>query len=227
VDRPDNQYSQLYKPIGNSPYKEAGIKGFKPLQPFAVATHIACWGDFCDFHFPTLSKLNNKFEPFPWLNDNKQRQFMSNNVIKEDPILYNGPPPSPAVIQAPPIPPISLLVRSIINSLDRLFFVSHSLGFPSVWEWRLIHVTLSNSTSLSPSFLQDGQFLVKFYTLCFDDICFNVTNQCHVLQYHSISKIATPISSTTTHLIHPSDSLKALAAKQKLIPFCWWLNLTF
>jgi hypothetical protein len=134
VDGQDNQYSQLSKPIGKSPHKEAGMKGFKSPQPFAVAAHFARQGDFCDFHFPTLSKLNNKFEPFPWLNDNKQRQFMSNNVIKEDPILYNGPPPSPVVIQAPPIPPISLLVRSIIDSLDRLFFVSHSLGNPSIQE---------------------------------------------------------------------------------------------
>jgi hypothetical protein len=178
VDWPDNQYSQLYKPIGNSPYKEAGIKGFKPPQPFVVATHFARWGYFCDFYFPTLSKLNNKFEPFPWLNDNKQHQFMSNDVVEEEPILYNGLPPSPAVIQAPPIPPIRLLVRSIIDSLDWLFFVSHSLGNPSIREWHLICIALSDSTSLSPPCLQDGQFLVKFYSLHFYDVHFNATNQC-------------------------------------------------
>jgi hypothetical protein len=72
VDGPDkNQYSQLYKPIGNSPYKEARIKSFESPQPFAIAAHFAHQGDFCYFHFPTLSKLNDKFEPFPWLNDNE------------------------------------------------------------------------------------------------------------------------------------------------------------
>jgi hypothetical protein len=41
VDGPDNQYSSLYKTIRNLPYKEAGIKGFAPPQPFAVAVHFA------------------------------------------------------------------------------------------------------------------------------------------------------------------------------------------
>jgi hypothetical protein len=170
VDGPDNQYSQLYKPIGNSPYKKAGIKGFKPPQPFAITMHFARRGDFCDFHFPTLSELNNKFEPFPWLNDDKQHWFMPNDVVEEEPIPYNSPLPSPAVIQAPPIPPISLLIRSIINSLDRLFVVSHSPGNPSIREWCLIRIALFDSTSLSPSCLQDGQFLVELYTLHFDDV---------------------------------------------------------
>jgi hypothetical protein len=160
------------------------------------------------------------------MNDNKQHWFMSNDVVKEEPILYNDPPPSPVVIQAPLIPPISLLIRSIINSLDQLFCVSHSLDNSSIWEWRLIRVALSNSTSLSLSCLQDGRFPVKFYTLHFDDVRFNATNQCYWLQYHSIGEIAMPISSTKTHLIHRSDSSEALAAKQKLIPFRWWLNLT-
>jgi hypothetical protein len=46
------------------------------------------------------------------------------------------------------------------------------------------------------------------------------------LQYNSIAEIATPTSSTTTYLIHPSNLSEALAAKQKLLPFCPWLNLT-
>ncbi len=153
-------------------------------------------------------------------------RFISNDVLKEEPILYNGPPPSPVVIQAPPIPPISLLVRSIIDSSDWLFYVSHSLGNPFVWEWHLIRVALSDSTSLSSLCLQDGRFLVKFYILHFDDFHFNVTSQHYWLQYHSIGEIAIPTSSTTTHLIRPSNSSEAPAAKQKLILFRWCLNLT-
>jgi hypothetical protein len=30
LDGTDNRYGQLYKPIGPSPYKEVGIKGFTP-----------------------------------------------------------------------------------------------------------------------------------------------------------------------------------------------------
>jgi hypothetical protein len=73
VDGPDKQYSQLYKPIGKSPYKEAGIKGFEPPQPFTIVEHFAHCGDFHNFHFPTLFELNNKFKPFPWWNNDKQQ----------------------------------------------------------------------------------------------------------------------------------------------------------
>ena len=34
VDGADNRYGQLHVPIQSDPYKNAGIKGFKPSQPF-------------------------------------------------------------------------------------------------------------------------------------------------------------------------------------------------
>jgi hypothetical protein len=117
VDGLDNRYGQLYKPIGASPYKEAGLKGFEPSAPFVVASHFACCGDFRDFHFPTLSELNYK----TWLEETKQRGILPDDVALEHSLLYTGPPPSPAAVTAPSIPPISLLVRSIINSADKLF----------------------------------------------------------------------------------------------------------
>jgi hypothetical protein len=46
VDGHDNQYSQLYKPIQKSSYKEAGINGFEPPQPFAINVHFARRGNF-------------------------------------------------------------------------------------------------------------------------------------------------------------------------------------
>ena len=88
-----------------------------------------------------------------------------------------------------PFPPISSLFTSIIDSADRFFFVSHLLGNPSVHKWRLVHVALSNSTPILPSCLQDGRFLVKFFTLHYDDIRFNATNQCYWLQYHPAGDI--------------------------------------
>ena len=117
VDGLDNRYGQLYKPIRASPYKKAGIKGFEPSAPFAVASHFARCGDFRDFHFPTLSELNDE----TWLEVTKRRGILANDVALEHSLLYTGPPPSPAAVTAPSIPPISLLVRSIIDSADKLF----------------------------------------------------------------------------------------------------------
>jgi hypothetical protein len=36
LDGADTRYGQLYKPIGLSPFKEAGLKGFQPSTPFHV-----------------------------------------------------------------------------------------------------------------------------------------------------------------------------------------------
>jgi hypothetical protein len=48
-----------------------------------MASHFARQGDFCNFHFPTLSKLNNEFEPFPWINDDERTRFSSADKIEE------------------------------------------------------------------------------------------------------------------------------------------------
>jgi hypothetical protein len=142
--------------------------------------------------------------------------------------MYTGPPPAKvARAISHPIPSIGALVTIIINSAYKLFFVSHLLGNPSVCEWRLVCIALSNSTSsILPSCLQDGHFLVKFFTLHYNDICFNATNQHYWLQYHPAGDITTPTSLTMTHLIRPLDTSKALAKRQHLVPFHWWLDLT-
>ena len=40
VDGADTRYGQIYKPISAHPFKEAGIKGFAPIQPFKVAKDV-------------------------------------------------------------------------------------------------------------------------------------------------------------------------------------------
>ena len=150
---------------------------------------------------------------------------MSRDTIEDQPVFYTGPPPSRAVSHLPSAPPLSSLVVGIINSSDRLFFISHLLGNPTTCEWWLVHVAFSNSTSLSPSCLQDGQFLMEFYTIHHANVRFNASNQRYWLQYHSIGDIATPTPSTTTHLIPPSDTSEAQSACHRLVPFCRWINL--
>ena len=79
---------------------------------------------------------------------------------------------------------------------------------------------------LSPSCLQDGRFIVEFYTLHHDDVRFNASNQHYWLQYHNSSDIATPTSLTSTHLIRPSDTSEAHATRLSLVPFRRWVNVT-
>jgi hypothetical protein len=170
--------------------------------------------------------LNHKIFPFPWDDEEKRLHILSGDHAKVEPILYTGPPPTLVAHHPPNIPPASSLVANIINSLDKLFFVSHSLGNPSARQWQLVRVAFADSTLLLPSCLQDSHFLVEFYTLHYSDVRYNATHQRYWLQYHTFSDITTLTSSTLTHLIHPSDMSDAYAAQCKLVPFHRWLNLT-
>ena len=50
LDGADTRYGQLYKPIGLSPFKEAGLNGFLPSKPFHVASHLLQAGRLNKFH---------------------------------------------------------------------------------------------------------------------------------------------------------------------------------
>jgi hypothetical protein len=99
------------------------------------------------------------------------------DTFEKAPFLYHGPPPSLAISMPPSSPVLSVLLAAIIASSDQLFFISHSLDNPTTHKWHLVRVALSNTTTLSPLCLQDGPFLVEFYTLHNADAQFNAINQ--------------------------------------------------
>jgi hypothetical protein len=190
-----------------------------PPQLFQIASHFLTKGDFRDFHFPMLAELNDDICPFPWLNEEERICVLSGNDFEEAQNLYHGPPPSLAVPSPPLTPILSSLIANIIASSDCCFFISHSLGNPTFRKWEFVRIAFADSMALSPSCLQDGLFLVEFYTLHHADVRFNVVNQQYWLQYHSMGNISTPSSSTTMHLIWPSDISKAHTAHLHLMPF--------
>jgi hypothetical protein len=44
IDGADTRYGQLFKHISAHPFKEAGIKGFTPTQPYKIASNLAITG---------------------------------------------------------------------------------------------------------------------------------------------------------------------------------------
>ncbi len=50
VDGVDTWYGQLYKPIAAHLFKEAGIKGLSPIQPFQVPANLAQTDQCAVFH---------------------------------------------------------------------------------------------------------------------------------------------------------------------------------
>jgi hypothetical protein len=69
------------------------------------------------------------------------------------------------------------MIKSIIDSQDKLFFIAHAIGTNNVREWRLVRVAFEDSMRLYSSCLQDGKFLVEFYIAHNADVRYNAINQ--------------------------------------------------
>ena len=228
VDGPDTRFGQLYKPIAAHPFKEAGIKGFTPTKPYQTG-HPANLVDIqlrSDFHWPSLSELNETLAPFEWESDAEYQRYLSDNSLHSEPVMATGPPPSAPNHAIPTVPAIHLLVAAIIRSTDRLFFVSNGIGAGDAREWRLVRIAFEDSMSLYPSCTQDGRFLVEFYICHTADWRMNAINQRYWLQYHEVSDIESPHLGSETHLIKPSEISASYATRHKLVPLRKWMNLT-
>ncbi len=141
------------------------------------------------------------------------------------PFRWHSLDPSGPTYPLPDIPELTILTWSIIQSSDQLFFISHSVGSNKALKWHLVQVALKESMSSYPSCLQDGRFLLNFFIFHPSNSRINAINQCYWLQYHTLSKLQSPLTTTDTHLICPTDTLVDYAQYHKLCPFQKWLNL--
>jgi hypothetical protein len=219
LDGPDTWYGQIDKPITAHPFKEAGINWFQPTLPYKVSAQFLTTDQYSDFHWPSLLELHDDLLPFPWSSEEECCHYLADNTIKTLQAMYTAPPLSSPKYSTPTIPSLIILTWSIIQSSDKLFFISNSVGSNDACKLCLVQVAFQESMSQYPSCLQDGCFLVEFYICHPSDSCYNAVNQCFWLQYHTISKLQSPLSSTDTHLIFPSDSSDDYATHHKLLPF--------
>jgi hypothetical protein len=206
VDGPGIQFSQLSCPIGNHPFKEAGIKGFALPAPFCVPAKLVDVGNFIDFCWPLLSELSNKIALFPWSSDNEWVCYVAKEPPLITPFMYNGPPPSPPVapsLVSHNLPSITDLAPLIIASKDKLFFILHKVG-AGFQEGRLVCIALKDSLSLYCACLQEGCFFVKIYIMHRADVHFNAINQQIWLQYHN--RNAPMFGKMVVHFSTPSNS---------------------
>ncbi len=226
VDGADMGYGQLYKPIGEHSFKEASIKGFTPPSPFPVPANFLDIGDFKDFRWPTVAKLIDDIEPFPWRDEEEHQMVMTDDDPISPPVMYNGPPPLLPIASKPePLAPtIATLALLNISSTDKLFFIAHTIGMADCYEWHLVCVAFPDSVSLYPSCLQDGRFLVEFYMAHPVDTCYNAINQQFWLQYRN--RNAPTFGTMDAHLFTPSVTSADHAARNHLVTIRCWLNLT-
>jgi hypothetical protein len=121
-------------------------------------------------------------------------------------------------------PSITTLSPLIISSSNKLFFISSKIGTADCREWRLVRVAFEDSVALCPSCLQDGRFLVDFYMSHPANIRYNAINQRFWLQYRN--RTTATFGTLDAHLITPSNTSEARAARLHLIPLRAWVNLT-
>jgi len=123
----NNQYGQLHQKISDHPYKEAGIKGLTPPNPFLVAANFITTNDALTFKWQTLAELNEDICPYPWSHNEEFNEYLSGKSasISIVPGFYTGPLPSTPTCIAPNIPLAAILAQQIIKSSDKLFFISN------------------------------------------------------------------------------------------------------
>jgi hypothetical protein len=178
------------------------------------------------FHWPSLLELNDDIDPLLLLSEEERRLYLFGDTVTTLPVMYTGPPPASSSYSHPATPELNTLVCSIIQSSDRLFFIWHSISSNEARKWRLIQVAFEQSMSSYPLCLQDGCFLLEFFICHPSKLHVNPINQHYRLQYYTLSKVQSQLSSMNTHLIRPSDTLVDYAQHHELCPFQKWLNLT-
>ena len=227
LDGPDNRYGQMYSPIQSNPYKNAGIRGFTPSQPFKTASiGLSSADDNIGTRFPTLAELNA--ELFDWDEGEEEAVMADDSLISDIEIFSATPapiPPTPAPA-SPSVPDLGPLTANIMASDDKLFFISHRIPGSTVSEWALVRVDVQNSLKAHPTAFQDGRFLVDFYTCHPADTYYNAINQRYWLEYHPILDTTNPSRNKHTHLIRPSAASPTYATAEGLRPFRQWVRLT-
>ena len=109
VDGPDNQFGQIHTPIQKDPYKNAGLKGFRPAQPFKLPVANPDLPSDDEIKFPTLAELNEEY--FLWDEGEEDLVYQDNSLCQEIEVFAvtrsqaasaKSPPPPP--VEAPPPP---------------------------------------------------------------------------------------------------------------------------
>ena len=223
TDGADTRYGQLYKPLQDTAYKAAGIKGWLPPQPFKNLFANAEHDKF--LCIPTVLEMNE--ELFYWA-EGEQEEVMSawDNNEEHQPLTSQVKRHLDTAIHAVKLPSVQNLHRTLISSRHCLFFIAFTLPGSEQREWNLPRVAYQASLSANQNCLHDGRFLVDFYILHPEDKTYNATNQQYWLEYHKQKSILQAEHAATYHLLRPSAESETYAKAKGLIPYRRWVYLS-
>ena len=158
LDGADTRYGQLYKPISFSPFKEAGLTGSNHLSLFTslcISSKAAVSTNFTGQPSSSLTTTSYHFRVLMTANATSLWTltiYSSNQFYTMDLPLHLQPTPHP------PFHPSACSSRVFLVLLTGCFSSLTCSGIQTPVNG--VRVAFQDSTSLSPSCLQDGQFIV-------------------------------------------------------------------
>jgi hypothetical protein len=238
LQQSDRAFGELDKKLSDNPYAVADIDGFVPSQPWAAPAALATVreAELGAMNFPTVEELDADYDSWPEsgnpfstvlessLSGQPPRGSGQATGRKQQPDAdHTGHLHSLHTAMRPASHNFAHVIKDIIKSQDRLFFIAHSHSNETRKEWKLIQVDFDTSMQLHPSCLQDGKFLVNFLILHKNDEQTNLQDKRYWLEYHAAD--STKTLSSRYHLLAPSAVSAKVAKSRNLVPYREWLNL--
>jgi hypothetical protein len=216
----------MNKPMGQQPYKFAGMDGYNPAQPWKEPTEkaqLSTIGNQPAPKFPALTELDSEYDGWP----ENANPFISNETSEAP----KSPKEHNLVLTTAQAPTISTpqLVAAIVKSEDKLFFIVHAATATATAtagrkEWKLIQVNFTKSIQQQPACLQNVRFLVDFYIEHHRDGALDIRDRRFWLEYYRYNAHKTIL--TRYRIVQPSQFSERTAMNKDLVPYREWINLS-
>ena len=171
------------------------------------------------YFFLSVAQMNN--EMFDWQEGKREEVMSREDSIDVIQTFASKPPPAPEC-KIPTLPELNAL---LVMSNDKLFFLAIELPHSKVKEWQLVRVAYGVTLNVHPECVQDGKYLVGFYTQHPEDVSYNAPNQRYWLEYHLGNSPISPDHHSSYHLIRPTTDSERYARANQLQPYRQWVYL--
>jgi hypothetical protein len=216
----DKAFSELDRKVVDHPYSVIGIDNYTPIQPWKMgnsSTNVTSVQ-----RFPSVEELDNEFDNWP-SDGNPFVEVVTpiNSVDACRPQISRSQIMAGSNVSA--VPDIATLVRNIIQSEDRLFFIARQCTPTSHRrEWKLVRVDLKSSMEKNPACLQNGSFIAEFLMEHYRDKQLLYEDKRFWLEYHHV--VLGNQWSDKYHLLQPSDLSTKTAKDRNLQTYREWVN---
>lgn len=230
IDTSDQIYSEFNKKVVQNPFEVIRIKGYNEAQPWAAPAASAQLHQVEMIPFPTVEELDNEYDswpdsynPFsPSVHHIMDKDTTDDTLVHPDQVNKTD-----MTMQAfPTLDPsndLSSFIASIIQSSDKLLFISYKQNNETRREWKLVQIDFDTSISNRPTCLQDGIFFVIFYIEHPHDSSLHNADKRYWIEYHR--QINHKSISENYNLIQPSETSVHTAKDKNLIPYSEWIDL--